>query len=388
MAALLKSLRSALPPQWRGLFFYAAFFGTLALFDPYLNIYFTELGLNGKEVGVISMLAPLAMLLISPFISASADRMGKRAVTLALVLLITGVGFALLGFARTFIMLLPAMALLAVVRAPAVALGDGLVARMAVNRQLDFGSMRLGGSIGFFVLCILGGLGWNAFGYRVMFPVVAIGFTVAALSGWLLEETPGSGRPFQIPWALIKSDGFLTLLLVAGILMGGAFSMVLIYQGMYITDMGGDQTLVGIVVAASALTELPMMRSAGRLIRRWGGIPALLLGYTIMAISIGGFALASQPWMLLVFSLLRGPGVALMMVGTVTILDRRAGEDHSATVQSLNSAGAFGLAPLISSPLGGWLWDAASPRAVFWVSMGLMVLAGLVLVICWKTQRE
>jgi len=25
---------------------------------------------------------------------------------------------------------------------------------------------------------------------------------------------------------------------------------------------------------------------------------------------------------------------------------------------------------------------------VFWVSMGLMVLAGLVLVICWKTQRE
>ena len=52
-------------------------------------------------------------------------------------------------------------------------------------------------------------------------------------------------------------------------------------------------------------------------------------------------------------------------MGNVSLIDERAPESWTSTLQSLMNASIRGLAPLITTPLGGWLADSMGLPIVF-----------------------
>jgi MFS family permease len=113
----------------------------------------------------------------------------------------------------------------------------------------------------------------------------------------------------------------------------------------------------------------------------------LLIGYGLIGAGMLGSGLSTNPAMLMWFSLLKGPGFALFMVGTVVMVDRHAGE-WAATIQSLNSAASFGLAPLIASPVAGLIYDRISPAAVFLTAAGLIGCAMVVMAVGQQAEKR
>ena len=65
-------------PALNGAAFFATHWGAVAVFAPFINIYFAEVGLTGVQIGLLSALWPLATLAIAPFLSAVADRFQWR----------------------------------------------------------------------------------------------------------------------------------------------------------------------------------------------------------------------------------------------------------------------------------------------------------------------
>jgi MFS family permease len=126
-----------------------------------------------------------------------------------------------------------------------------------------------------------------------------------------------------------------------------------------------------------------LMLSSGWIMRRLGGMRMLLIGYGLIGAGMLGSGLSTTPAMLMWFSLFKGgfalfTGFCMFMVGTVVMVDRHAGE-WAATIQSLNSAASFGLAPLIASPVAGLIYDRISPAAVFLTAAGLIGCAMVVM---------
>ena len=179
-----------LKPARRGSIYYLAYWAAIGIYNPFTNVYFVNLGLSGREIGLLSALLPLLTLTVAPALAGLADRRGWRVRILALSLAGMGVALLLLSFPRSFLVLAPIMVLLALARSPIAPVADSLVARMAARHRLNFGGMRLWGSLGFALVAIASGALWQRAGYSFMFVLAGLAFLPVALCALLLEEGP------------------------------------------------------------------------------------------------------------------------------------------------------------------------------------------------------
>jgi MFS transporter, PPP family, 3-phenylpropionic acid transporter len=174
---------SSLRPSHRGSLYYLAYWGAVAVYMPFTNLYFASLGLRGSQLGLISALLPLMTLTVAPLLSAMADWRGRRVRVLTLALIGLGLALALLAIPRSFLPLALGMALVALFRSPASPIGDSLVARMAARHRLDFGAMRLWGSLSFAMVALACGALWQRVGFAAMFGSLGVAVREPICSG-------------------------------------------------------------------------------------------------------------------------------------------------------------------------------------------------------------
>ena len=161
-------------PVTIGSAYYGFFWPMVALYAPFFNVYLLSLGFSGTQMGILAAVFPLFALGVSPGLSALADQRGWRRQLLRLSLLGWALVLFLFRFPTTFVPMLLLVILESAMRSPALPIADGLIARMAVRHQLNFGDMRLWGSLGFAAVSILSGIIWQRTGYSYMFMAAAI----------------------------------------------------------------------------------------------------------------------------------------------------------------------------------------------------------------------
>jgi MFS family permease len=366
-------------PVWAGSRFYFTFFGALGAWLPFLTVYFHHLGLSGPQIGVLAALQPAAGFLLAAPLASLADRRGWHLRMLSLCSLGLGLSMLLVMTARSFLVLLPVMALFAAFYSPIIPLADSTAAAMASRHRIGYGSMRLWGSLSYALMAAICGFLWLRFGYLAMFPTAAAIYLVLA---WLsrgleaVEREPRAQR--RIPWGEILRNRTLVVLLAATFIVGAALGVDMTFTGIYMTHLGGGAELVGVMFGLSAMFELPAMRSSAPLIGRLGGRPTLLIAYACFATAYLGYAASPVPWVMVAFSIFRGLGFGLFYASTVHLIHDLAPKAWGSTLQGIMNALAFGLAQLISRPAGGALYDSIGPSATF-LAAGLTVLLGAAL---------
>ena len=383
-------LREILQPGIRGAAFYAAYWGITGLFEAFLFVHFLRLGFSGGQIGWLAAIFPLFNFVISTPISRLADRKARRVLILAVAAGCYGACLVLLSIPTTFLSLLPIYALVMAARSPVVPLADSLVARMAERHSLDFGSMRMWGSIAFMVTSMSMGALWQRTGFQVMFVVSGICFSLVALAAFLLDETPPAPAP--APGSAVVKVGLpepgILFLLAAGFLVVGSLFMNGIFGSVYMTLIGGTEMHVGALFGLTAMGEVPGMLFGRRLARRIGDTNTLLIACVITAIGSGGYAFATTPYMLLACGVLRGLGFGTYLVSTVTILNHRAPANMYATYQSLVNAICWGLAPLLGGPTAGYIYENFGPATLFTISGSMGILAAVLMLPTYRLWRS
>ena len=94
----------------------------------------------------------------------------------------------MLNFPRTFAGFLPVFAMYAVFLSPISPITDGLLARMASNFRLDYGRIRLWGSVGYGLTSIVMGAVYTRIGYDSIFLVTGLLILPVSLLSLLLVE--------------------------------------------------------------------------------------------------------------------------------------------------------------------------------------------------------
>ncbi len=366
-------------PAYRGAIYYLFYWGALAIYGPFLYVHFVHLGLSAFHVGLLGALVPLARLVVAPFTAALADRQRRQRTVLSVALVGVAVALFLLRWPRRFGLILPLAVLLSLGHSISVPIADALAARMAVRYRIDYGKLRVWGSFGFAVISLAAGAWWAQAGYEMMFFVGALGFLPALLAVQGLETASPTSDQHRPPLRLLTRDTALMTLLVANFLVGAGEGLYVTFSGVYMDALGGSGLLVGGLFGLSAIAELPTMHFSGGVARRLGKPNTLLLSYLILAVAFFGYAAATTPLFLLFCAMLKGVGFGLYFAMTVSLGDERAPAAWAATVQSLLMALGWGLAPLITIPLAGWLSDAFGLAPIFAMAGVLELLALVVL---------
>lgn len=373
---------NSLSPYWRGSLYYALFWALVAIFAPFVNLHWLEIGVTSQQLGYLSAFGPLMALLLAPIISRLADLRSAHREFLAAALFGSGAAIFGLGFARDFLGVLIGSIALGIAACAFGPLADGLIARMASRRQLEFGRMRLWGSVSFAVLSLAFGWLWSNLGYGSMLFLTGALMMLMTPFALLLEadrsdlETPSEARGLTRPPKIWNTG--LYVLLGVNLLIGFALGFVGPFLGLRMKDLGGGALEVGALYAISALSEFPAMRFERRIAARIGDAGVLIVSSAMFAGAYLGYALAPNAGTMLGFAVIQGTAFGLFFVASVRTIDSRAGA-LLGTMQSWRNALAFGIAPLIAGPIGGWVTQSSASAWVFTVAGTFGLLAALLM---------
>jgi PPP family 3-phenylpropionic acid transporter len=267
-----KNPSKAHKPVWKGSLFYLISFISVGSYAPFIYVYFSELGLTGGQVGLLASLAPVMTMLLATPLASLADRTHRRVRIIQAALFGTGVTLFLLRLPTSFNEIAVLMLFMAIFSSPMMSISDSLVARIAQRNNLNYGGMRLWGSLGFALSNLAFGAVWQVLGFKAMFLVGSLLFLPVIWIAGKLEEGPNISRQERQPASHLFRDSGMVLLLIATFLSGIANSLFMTFGGIYTRFLGGGDLLIGMMFAFGALAELPMMFYNERISQRLRGL--------------------------------------------------------------------------------------------------------------------
>jgi MFS transporter, PPP family, 3-phenylpropionic acid transporter len=367
-----------LSPTARGSLFYLGISGASATFFPFINVFFADRGLSGREIGLLSAVGPLVALFGAPLLTALADRRGWQGQMLTGGLAGVALTTSLVPLAQPYVLLLLVVLGSGLIGSTVGSISDGMIAQMAVRNRINYGKMRLWGSAGWVVMSLLGGVLWPLVGLSLMFPLASLLFLVTMSVAILLSKVGSGAHVERPPLRLTSGTARFWAVLICAVFMSLGTVMARTFSAIYIARLSGP-TLVGLYAAIAAAIEIPIILWAEHIMRRVGGPFTLAIACLFMGTAFVGLAIIPRPELLLFSAVLEGIGFGLFITSSIRMVAGWSPPGQVATYQGLLNAGASGLAPLAAGLLGGAIFDAAGPQTVFVVSAGAATIAVAVL---------
>ena len=184
--------------------FYFLYYAAMAAMLPFLVLFYQQLGFTGTQIGILTGISPLIIVIGGPFWTGVADATRRHRVVMSL-----GIGMAVLASLsflnlRSFWAVAAAIGLFNFFLAPVIALADGAtVASLGAERE-KYGRVRLGGTLGWAVSAFVAGLLIERFGLDMSFWSYAVLMFLALLVG---QDEHDEAAPF----AFQKLEGAVDL---------------------------------------------------------------------------------------------------------------------------------------------------------------------------------
>lgn len=374
------------PVAWRLGLLSAALFAPIGLHLPYFPVWLAARGLNDEEIA-LTLAAPLILRVgITPAIAHAADRQGIAA-TLVLCALAVLAAYTGLGWVAGFAPIFAVSAILIAAQGSMPALADALtlaeIRRLAEKGlgAVQFGRVRVGGSLSFLAVALLSGLIVQALpGEKIIFalaglavlPVLAAAIAAAQMPRLRLQHATKSGlteNPADLRLAI--------LVIVAAALVQSSHAQLYTFATLHWKAIGLSPEFISFALVIAVLAESLLLVAGGRFLGR-GRSPLvfLLIGAAGAVVRWISMSLDPDPLVLLPLQMMHAASFAATYIGAVLFLGALAGPQHRARIQGLSSA-AMALSMALSTMACGKLTTLLGERA--YLVMAGIAAAGLAL---------
>lgn len=362
-------------------FYFLVFFGFGSLF-PLLSVYLNDsVGLTGTQIGTIMSISPVVTILTQPLWGLISDYTQKPRLVLTVTIIVTaliGVGYS---FVESYLWFILFAAFLAITQSAVVPISDSLALSYVQKTKGNYGSIRLWGALGFAVAVLIVGRLSEAFSLTVIFYGFTFMLLVSSIFAWNL---PAEGSSMQINiktgvQRLIKMPRFLLFLLTTFLIFGPILSNNF-YFGIYIRDIGGTLTGVGIAFMLGAGSEAPFMKFAGKWIQKIGMLQVVVFAGLISGLR--WILYFYDPPLYVVFATIiaQGFSVGLYIPAALQYVRDISPGEVRVTAVSLYSAVGNGLGSWFCTFIGGFILDAFSINHLY-LFYSVLTTIGLILVL-------
>lgn len=370
--------------------FYGALFVIYGTHVPFTPLWLSDRGLTAAEISII-MSAPLFLrVLVTPALALAADRRQSHRAMMIGLAWAGAVAVLALTQAVTFWPLLVLVTLLVICNSSLMPLAETVAVRGVREAGLDYGRVRLWGSLTFIAASFCGGLILDRLGAGTGIWLVAGGciLTVAAAHS-LPRLPPVEGAQTAVrepiwhakePRQLLASKPFLAFLVAAGGAQA-AHATMLSYGTLIWQQQGLSTGLGGALWAIAVLAEVALFASSGALLARIGAANML----------IAATAVSVLRWLLMAFDPPLAALVPLQVlhaltyggshIGAIYFIAQAVPPGIQGTAQALYATIASGIAMGAATLLSGALL-AAQGSAAAYLAMGAVsgvALAGALL---------
>lgn len=377
----MDSHRAAPAGHLRLVLAYVATFAILGIHVPFVPVWLAERGFGETDTGVIVAGAILVRAVLAPLAGALADRGGgldPRRLSLALLVVAAGALALLhrpqLEFATAWV----GVSLLGGAHGAVIPLLDSMVVqhgRRAAGR-LDYGRIRLWGSLSFLVVCV--GAGWLLTGRSAEWVLVGLWVMLAGAFAIVLSlppsaaasGTPDADAPFGGHGGLrrLLAERRFVLLCVVVAALQGSHACYYTFSVRHWESAGIDRVGSAWLWAEGVLAEILLFAFAGRLLVRfrpttlfvWAALAAVVR-WSVLALTTAPLALVAVQWM-------HALTFGMTHLGVIQWLSAHVPDRQMSGAQTFVAAVATGVGIGGMTWVSGRVYDWAAGDAFWWMA--------------------
>ena len=371
---------------WRIALFFTALFLVAGTKLPYLPVWLDWRGLSKAEIAAITA-APLFLRIIAgPLIAFIADWWGDRRAAIVVLAIGSLAGLSLLTLAGSFWPILAVTLVTALATTGLMPLAETLAMSGVRQGGLDYGRMRLWGSLSFIAAGFIAGAAISGMGPGTVLWLLIGGAALTLGAALLLPVDPGrtapGGRRFALADAMqfATSPRFLVFILAAGAVQT-SHAVFYTFGVIEWQRQGLSATWAAVLWAVGVGVEVGLFACSGMVVARFGA------RYMIMAGAVGGLVrwtcMAFDPPLaaLIPLQALHGLTFGAAHLGALHVMSEIVPPAQAGTAQaiyaSVTAGIGLGLATLLAGPLYA-TWGGGAYLAMA-VLAGVGLLAGVVL---------
>jgi PPP family 3-phenylpropionic acid transporter len=363
--------------------YYAASFLAVGVKAPFWPVWLAGRGLGAREIAVLFAAAIWVNVAATPALGALADRLGNRRAVMIALAGISLVFYAALWNAHRFWALLGLTIVAGGAQAALMPIGDSITLAAVRERGIDYGRVRVWGSVSFIVAAIVSGavLSGSAAasldGNAVLILVLAASLTLFATC-IAIPPAPAEGAA-EARWgalgALARDRGFWQFVGVTAALQASHQ----VYYGfgtLYWRSLGFSDAVIGILWAEGVVAEIVLFWLGSRLLVRLGPLGLMMLGGAAGILRWGLMGLV--PGLLPAFALqiLHALTFGATHLGAMNFLSRTVPPGAAASAQALYSGASAGIGSGLVMLGAGALYASYGGRA--YLSMAVLSAIGLI----------
>ncbi|QJU41405.1 3-phenylpropionate MFS transporter [Serratia marcescens] len=355
--------------RWLALSYFTYFF-SYGIFLPFWGVWLKGEGIAPETIGMLlgaGLVARfLGSLLIAPRVKDPSHLVAALRL-LALLTLAFAVGFC---FGNGWGWLMLVIAGFNLFFSPLVPLTDALAATWQKQIRMDYGRVRLWGSLAFVIGSALTGQlvavwGHNAILYSLILSVLAM------LLGMLLKpsvmpqgEARTHGGAERSLWALLK-EGPVWRFLLCVTLLQGAHAGYYSFGSIYWQEAGYSASTIGYLWSLGVVAEVIIFASSNVLFRRWNARNLLLLSACCGVLRWSLMAYSTELGWLLLIQVLHCGTFTVCHLAAMRFIAARQGQEVI-RLQAVYSALAMGGGIAVMTVIAGFLFEHWQ-GGVFWV---------------------
>lgn len=202
----------------------------------------------------------------------------------------------------------------------------------------------------------------------------AIGHSVRVMSGILAyrEISPWDSLNKQMAMDKKAQSRSLVIIWITIFIDLMGITLIIPYINDFVDQLGGDEQVVGILLASYAGMQLIFAPIWGRISDKVGRRPIILIGLLGSAVAFTIFGLADELWILFASRMLAGLANANMSVAQAYVADITPPRERAGRMGLIGAA--FNLGFIIGFPVGGLLATAYGFQAPALLAAGMSLL--------------
>ena len=344
----------------------------------YVTVFLKNNGLATSTIGILISVGAVFSILTQPIWGSLSDGVLGIKRTMILTVLLGAGSTVVLTLVKNEAAIMIVYIARIISMAPIMMLFDNYIVSecKASKIQLDYGSIRIWGSIFFAGVAAVLGFLTERYGINIAF-YTQVAFS--ALLIWMIlkyvKDSPVTAKTKTKYKKWFDKDifnpAFIFILIYIFLvkLTDNSFNSFfpIIFQ-----DAGGSLNLLGLFSSARAIVEVPFFLGTTKLIKKFGSKQMMIIASAFLVLRVLGFMLFDKPSLLFAANLFGAPAYCLFTAGMLHYVYEISPENSKTTAQLIVSSLGLSLSSVIGSSAGGFILES--------YGKGTMSVIGLIII--------
>lgn len=375
---------------------YVFSYASWAAWIPFFSVFLKEAEFSGSQIGIISSLIWIVMLVVQPFWGIRADRSG-RASCYKISVLFSFLFLVLFHFSGHSLLMVVVCTLFCSFFYVAIQPLLDTLALDHIDKEkstLTYGNFRFWGAVGASIGSQATSIVSTYLSSEMIFITSAFFLLCCIPFAARLKDSGDSSHSMKMEFkdlkSIISDKVILTFLLVI-FFISVTQTSIWYYLTVYMKDIGASDYMAGTAITIDGLVELPFYFLAAVFFRKIGLRKTILFTFIITAIRLFIYSVNNAPGVVLITELTHGLSWALMWVAIVEYTNYLVRSEWRATGQALIWAAYYGAGQIIGNIWTGTLYEYISLQSIYAINgvivVILTILSGILFYITDKQKK-